>query len=142
MRVTTAILLLLIGFAGCACAQTSGGFQVIDIYVNSGDERLAAYQVHVKAGAGVSIVGIEGGEHDAFRKPPYYDPKAMQRNEVKLAAFSTLKRSKLPRGKTRVATLHVFSKRGVAEFSILSRSVGNENGGRIAPPITFELREK
>ena len=115
---------------------------MIDIYVNSGEEHLAAYQIHVKAGAVVSIVGIEGGEHKAFSKPPYYDPKAMQRNEVKLAAFSTLAKSKLPKGRTRVATLHVLSKQGSAEFSILSRSLGNERGGRITPPITFELREK
>lgn len=142
MRLTTAILLLLLGFVGCAAAQTSGGFQVIDIYVNSGEERLAAYQLHVKAGVGVSIVGIEGGEHLAFRKPPYYDPKAMQRNEVKLAAFSTLAKSKLPKGKVRVATLHVFSKQGFAEFSVLSRAIGNESGSRFAPSITFEYRKK
>ncbi|MGB0582489.1 MAG: hypothetical protein ACPGVU_22595 [Limisphaerales bacterium] len=142
MRFATSILLFLLGIAACAQAQSTGGFHAVDIYVDSGEERLAAYQLHVRAGAGVSIVGIEGSEHAAFRKPPYYDPQAMQRNEVKLAAFSTLAKSKLPKGKTRVTTLHVFAKPGSAKFLVLSHSIGNERGGRISPLVTFEFREK
>jgi hypothetical protein len=55
----------------------------------------------------VKIVGIEGGEHRAFREPPFYDPKAMQEERVIIAAFSTEKPENLPTGKTRVATIHL-----------------------------------
>ena len=53
------------------------------------------------------LVGIEGGEHVAFKEAPFYDPKAMQHERVIIGAFSTAKADKLPTGKTRVATIHL-----------------------------------
>src|SRR5690349_2141577 len=75
-------------------------FLVMDVWVDSGTEALAAYQVEIAArGAGsdaagtnrpVRIVGVEGGEAAAFRSAPYYDPAAMQQERVVLGAFSLL----------------------------------------------------
>ena len=81
-------------------------FEAIDIFVDSGETPLAAYQFELTSQSdGVEIVGIEGGEHAAFPEPPYYDAKAMNSNRVILAAFSTEKA--LPTGKSRVARVHV-----------------------------------
>ena len=66
--------------------------------------KLSEFQVTTSAGD-VTLVGIEGGEHAAFRQPPYYDPKAMGQNRIVLGAFNT--GSDLPRGRTRVARLMV-----------------------------------
>jgi len=83
-------------------------FLAIDVFIDSDTQPLAAYQLHISAShGGVNIVGIEGGEHAAFRTPPYYDPKAMQQERVILGAFNTSAPEQLPRGKTRVATIHV-----------------------------------
>ena len=82
------------------------GFGHVDVYLDSGSAPLAAYQVQVTTSAGdVTLVGIEGGEHAAFKEPPYYDPAALGQKRVVLGAFNT--GADLPRGRTRVARLMV-----------------------------------
>ena len=81
-------------------------FAYADMYVDADDQPLAAYQVELKIGEGdARIVGIEGGDHPAFRDPPYYDPKALMQARVILAALST--GEDLPTGRTRVARVHL-----------------------------------
>ena len=81
-------------------------FEAVDVFVDSGDKPLAAYQVELTAKAGDALLaGLEGGEHAAFRPAPYYDPRALLNNKVIVAAFSTA--ADLPHGRTRVARLMV-----------------------------------
>ena len=81
-------------------------FAAVDVFVDSGAVPLAAYQFELKArGGAFKIVGVEGGEHAAFRQPPYYDPAALMHDRVVIAAFNTGR--DLPTGKTRVARIHV-----------------------------------
>ncbi len=93
------------------CAQDdvqSIRFDAIDVYVQTGDEPLAAYQLDLSAAKGdVTIVGIEGGDSEVFTGPPYYDPAAIQNDRVIIAYFSTAAADALPRGKVRIATIHV-----------------------------------
>jgi hypothetical protein len=78
----------------------------VDVFIDSGEAPLAAYQFELRVTAGdVKLVGVEGGEHAAFRAPPYYDPKALAQQRIVVAAFNTS--GELPRGKTRVARLMV-----------------------------------
>ena len=88
-------------------SESAVAFRAIDLYLASSVKPLAAYQVELFARRGaVKFVGIEGGEHAAFSSPPFYDPKAMQRERVVLAAYNTGSADDVPKGKTRVATLH------------------------------------
>jgi hypothetical protein len=81
-------------------------FQTVDIFVDPGDRPLAAYQFTLRSGTrNALLAGLEGGEHAAFGKPPYYDNKALIDEQVIVAAFST--DEQLPHGRTRVARLHV-----------------------------------
>lgn len=81
-------------------------FAAVDVYIDAGDWPVAAYQFELSASAGeFKIVGIEGGEHAAFAEPPYYDPAALNRDRVIIAAFNT--GDDLPSGKVRVARVHV-----------------------------------
>lgn len=90
-----------------AASQPAIRFTHVDIFIDSARTPLAAWQLELKALRGdVKIVGIEGGEHTAFREPPYYDPAAMNGGRVILAAFSTSK--ELPAGRTRAARVHVM----------------------------------
>lgn len=83
-------------------------FRAVDVFLDSTNKPLAAYQLEFTAtGAYAKIVGIEGGEHAAFKEAPFYDPKAMQQERVIIGAFSTEAADKLPTGKTRVATIHL-----------------------------------
>ncbi len=81
-------------------------FEAVDVYMDSGEVPLAAYQFELAAETGeIKIVGIEGGEHPAFKEPPYYDPAALSNDRIIVAAFNT--GQDLPSGKTRVATVHL-----------------------------------
>jgi hypothetical protein len=81
-------------------------FGHVDVFLDSAGQSLAAYQCEIIATAGdVTLVGIEGGEHAAFKVPPYYDPKALGQKRIILGAFNT--GTDLPSGRTRVARLMV-----------------------------------
>ena len=107
------VLVMLWLSCGVGGAQGNGSptntirFQAVDIFVDSTNKPLAAYQLEFTASANAKIVGIEGGEHVAFKEAPFYDVKAIQHERVIIGAFSTAKADKLPSGKTRVATIHL-----------------------------------
>jgi hypothetical protein len=81
-------------------------FVFVDAYIDTKNQSLAAYQFELTAqGAGVTLVGVEGGDHPAYAEPPYYDPKANLQNRIVIAAFNT--GDDLPHGRTRVARVMV-----------------------------------
>ena len=92
-------------------------FQSVDVTIDPKGQPLAAYQLQFVADAArVKLVGVEGGGHAAFREPPYYDPAALSRHRVILAAFSTS--VDLPKTATRITRLHVqISGDGQPEWS-------------------------
>jgi hypothetical protein len=81
-------------------------FAWVDAWIDPHGQPLGAYQFELKSsGAGVTLVGVEGGEHPAFAQPPYYDPKANLKKSIIIAAYNTS--SDLPRTRTRVARIMV-----------------------------------
>jgi hypothetical protein len=148
---TAGVVLLL--FSGFLFAQETGEWRVVkragarfvavDVLVDAGAHSLAAYQVTVTAKRGdVKIVGIEGGEPPAFKQPPYYDPKAMQREKVILAAFNIAPAAKLPRGQTRVATLHLqVSGAQEPAFAAKLETAANADGKPISAKVNLQERK-
>jgi hypothetical protein len=107
LRALIAILFLIVGPA-TGQGPVAVTFRAVDLFVDSGNRPLAAYQLSFACSdANAKIVGIEGGEHRAFAEPPYYDPKAMQSNRVVVAAFNITSQEQLPHGRTRIATIHL-----------------------------------
>ncbi len=81
-------------------------FAPLHIYLDSGNQPLAAFQFELKAAAGqIKIVGVEGGQHKAFKEAPYYDPAALANDRIIIAAFNTGR--ELPKGRTRIVTIHL-----------------------------------
>ena len=111
-RVSSSLLLLavLLGtlLAQPAVTDQTVRFQAVDVFIHSKEIPLAAYQLEFSVKTGdAKVVGLEGGEHPAFKDAPFYDPKAIQHERVIIAAFNTTSGDKLPKGKTRVATIHL-----------------------------------
>jgi hypothetical protein len=101
------VAILTIGLrAQTPTSDPSPRFTFVDVFVDPHGTPLAAYQLEFLADpARVTLVGIEGGSHTAFKDPPYYDPAALSGNRVILAALNT--GADVPRDKTRVARLHL-----------------------------------
>lgn len=140
MRKLLALLLLsLLTFAQAPTRE----FAVFDIYLDSGAEPLAAYQINVSdERAAVKILSVEGGEHPAFAEPPKFDAKAIQRDIIKIAAFSLNGRAQLPSGRTRIASLHVEIGPGLTPEWIASvQAAADPGGSKISAQVTILKRE-
>jgi len=145
------VLLLVAGCAGLLNAQESGDWRVtkragvrfsaVDVMIDTRGHPLAAYQLTFSVRKGdVKIVSIEGGEHPAFKEPPYYDPKAIQNERVVLAAFNTSKN--LPQGKTRVATVHVqITGAKEPKYAVKLETAADRDGQNIPVEIKVEERK-
>jgi hypothetical protein len=150
MRISAGIALLCFGLAVELRAQQEAvleegrtRFCAVDIFIDSGSTPLAAYQLEFTVTNGVAkIVGIEGGEHPAFRQPPFYDPKAIQRERAILASFSTAPAEELPKGNTRVATVHLqTTRRSPPGFTVRLQTVASPGGNKITGLVSFEERK-
>ncbi len=141
--------LLLFGLAAGLLAQqpaTEEGrsrFCAVEIYVDAGSTPLAVYQLEFAATNGVAkIVGIEGGEHPAFRQPPFYDPGAIQHERVILACFSTAAATDLPTGKTRIATIHYQTTETLPpQFELKLQAAADAQGANISAQASFIERK-
>ena len=145
MRLALAILFALLcgnSFAQSSDTNATIRFDAVDVFVDSQDKAVAAYQLEFAVTNGVAkIVGIEGGEHPAFREAPLYDPKAMQHERVVIAAFSTDKQ--LPSGKTRMATIHLqVSGDTTPQLDLRLQVIADANGKKIFAKTSFEMRAK
>jgi len=129
-----------------AIREQSVRFTTVDIFADSGVQGLAAYQVEITsefAGGKVSLVGVEGGEAGVFSEPPFYDPEALTRDRIILAAYTPGadigKAKSIPSGKTQVARLHVqiTSEAGIDDaapkpvFTLRVIAAGGIDGTRI-----------
>jgi hypothetical protein len=113
----------------------------VHVYVDSGDKPLAAYQFELRARTGqIKIVGVEGGEHPAFREAPYYDPAALMNDRIIIAAFNT--GTDLPQGRTRIATIHLQIL-GDAEpqYELKLMAVADDNSQEIPAELNLKAGE-
>lgn len=112
-------------------------FEVHEVRVDPGESPLAAYQVEIQDPTGrVQLVGIEGGDHPAYRTPPHYDPAALRGNRVILAALST--DEELPSGPSVVARLHVMVEGdGEPDFQTRLVAAASRDGTRL--PAKLEI---
>jgi hypothetical protein len=113
-------------------------FVPVAVFVDSGDMSLGVYQVEIKAIAGdIKIVGVEGGEHKAFKEPPYYDTAALMQDRIILAKFCT--DDDLPTGRTKVATLHMqVTGDVIPEYEVIVNVIGDSEGNAIDATVTVE----
>ena len=118
-------------------------FAVFDVFVDSGAEHLAAYQLKISdEKAAVKILSVEGGEQASFAQPPKFDGRAMQRDVIKIAAFSLDAREKLPSGQVRVASLHVEIGPGMTpDWKAVVEAAGGPGGRKISAKVSISKRE-
>ena len=151
MRRTAAAGLALIMLLGAYVAAQIGpaetrnpepSFVAVDLYVDSGNTGLAAYQIHFRSETGgIRITGIEGGEHERFAEPPFYDSRAIQNDRVIVGAFTTAAAEALPTGRTRVARVHLMVEAGAApRFAAELQAVAGFDGRAIDANAQLEER--
>jgi len=125
-----------------AGADANVEFRTVDVFIDSKGAPLAAFQLEWRVASGqAKIVGIEGGEHPAFKEPPFYDPKAMQHERAILAGFRVAESAKLPKGRVRIATIHLQVTDGKpCQYSIQRAAAVDHNGEHILIEASTEER--
>jgi hypothetical protein len=131
-------------------------FAPVHVYLDPAGKPLAAYQfelvcsVPVRAYAPgednasrrhyehpVKIVGVEGGEHAAFKDAPYYDPAALMNKRIIIAAFNT--GADLPTTRTRIATIHLqITGDAEPKYDLILTTTADANGEKLPVEITLE----
>ena len=119
-------------------------FRVINIFLDPKGKSLAAYQLQWKiATQNARIVGIEGGDHPAFRNPPHYDPRAIQGERVIVAAFNPGAEKSLPKGRIRIGSIHIeAAPAAICRFEIENLEAADAQGGRISVSAQSAERRK
>jgi hypothetical protein len=145
-RAVVASLAVLGGVAALSLSAQpeAGRFTTVDVFVVS-DTPVAAWQVELAERRGaMQIVGIERGDDATFRDPPFYDRVVLERgvtDRVVLASFSMSDAEQLPRGRVRVARVHVRTT-GAAEPDYEARLVaaGAADGRPIDAQLSLETQ--
>lgn len=130
-----ALVLLLVGSADAARPRVFG---TIVVTLDPQGVELAGWQLRCDFGkSDARIVGIEGGDHQAFADPPHYDPKALNTGEIILAALST--HEELPTDATIVAVIHVEHDRsGLPPLEISEIVAVGADGNEITVTVNQE----
>ncbi len=80
-------------------------FTHVDVFLDPGTRGIEAWQLELVDPSGrAKVVGVEGGDDAVWSEAPYYDPAALQRGRIVIAAF-TLEGG--PTGRQRVARVHL-----------------------------------
>jgi len=139
------LLLVLVGLAGlsAACAQDTR-FAAVDIYLDS-NEPVAAWQFELDDSHGtMKVVGVEQGESPAFTRVPYYDREAVRLGEadrIIVADYSLADTGELPRGRTRIATIHLMLSGDTADLRVDLVTATTHDGVRTDAGISLAVRE-
>ena len=127
-------------------------FAPVHIYLDPGGRPLAAYQfelvcsvsvgaTHASPVPEIKIVGVEGGEHPAFKDAPYYDPAALMNDRIIIAAFNTGR--DLPTTRTRIATLHLqIPAEAEPQYELKLVTAADASGEKLPVSITLEKGEQ
>ena len=139
-RLLAALVFLVSCLSG---AGNAAELTVYDVYLDPVGEPLAAYQVWIgDEQQTAKIIRVEGGEHPAFKEPPFHDTQALQTSVIKLAAFALEPAEKLPKTKTRIASLHVRSEEGKPpNFTIRLEASAAPGGRKIAANASILQRK-
>ena len=88
----------------------------------------------------IKIVGVEGGEHPAFKEAPYYDPAALMNERIIIAAFNT--GADLPTTRTRIATIHLqITGDAEPQYDLILTTAADTDGEEMAAKITLQTGE-
>ena len=119
-------------------------FTTVDLFVVS-DTPVAAWQVELTERRGaMQVVGIERGDDTTFRDPPFYDRVAVERgatDRVVLASFSLSDAAQLPRGRVRIARVHVRAAGGtLPDYEARLVAAGTADGRPLDAQLTIETQ--
>jgi len=123
--------------------KSADPFMPVDVFVDSGNKQLVAYQLEITYDhKQVKIISLEGGEPEAFKDAPHYDPAGMTRGRIIIAAFTT-DHAGAPKGKNRLARLHLTAEgHGTPKLKVTVVAAAKPGGKRLDAKAELEGMRK
>ena len=119
-------------------------FVPVEIHLDS-PQPLAAWQFELRDRNGaMKVVGIERGGIPAFPDAPYYDREAVAQGDpdrIIVADYTLADESRLPRGRMRLATLHLMLE-GDTDFVLRLITATTSDGQAIDASIALQITEE
>ncbi|HEX5786647.1 MAG TPA: hypothetical protein VFY03_00595 [Woeseiaceae bacterium] len=120
-------------------------FAALDIWLEA-PAPVAAWQFELRDGsAAMQVVGVEGGDSAAYPDAPYYDRDAVAAgvaDRIVVADYSLEPASRLPRGRTRVATVHVMLPAAAEpDFQLILVTATTHDGRPLDAALGFAVRQ-
>lgn len=140
LGLTALVIAVVLGVDGAddpvvATPVTEMDFEWVDVFIDSGEVPLAAWQFELRGRYALS--GVESGGDAAYPDPPAYDSRALSRDRVIVGDFS--KADALPAGRIKVATLHVMVEKGVApDYAVELMAAADADGTKFRAVIEVE----
>ena len=143
---------LLVLLAACCLVPTAAGadsggsprFVPVEIHLDS-PQPVAAWQFELRDRNGaMKVVGIERGGIPAFPDAPYYDREAVAAggaDRIIVADYTLADASRLPRGRMRLAILHLMLE-GDADFELRLVTATRSDGQAIDASIALQIPEE
>ena len=127
-----------------AVAADSVAFATIDVYIDS-PQPFASWQFRLSdRERATTIVGVENGDSDAFPDAPWFDRDAVadgRADRLIVADYSLAEPSRLPSGRTRIATLHVMLDAARApDYRLELVTVTTADGTRVVAAASYVTR--
>ena len=141
------VLLVACCFVPIAAGADSGGsprFVPVEIHLDS-PQPVAAWQFELRDRNGaMKVVGIERGGIPAFPDAPYYDREVVAAGDagrIIVADYTLADESRLPRGRMRLAILHLMLE-GDADFELRLVTATRSDGQAIDASIALQIPEE
>lgn len=131
------LLLAAVVDATPADRESAPRFVAYDVRIDSGADALAAWQIEVTYDpATTKILSLEGGQADAFRDAPHYDPAGFTAGRIVIASFTPTDEA-APTGATRVARLHFRTEGEAAAPAVALVTAARPGGEKIGARATL-----
>lgn len=141
-RIAALLITVLLTAAPLSAQQIR--FATVDVYLDT-SAPLAAWQFELTEANGLmTVVGVENGQSRAFGGAPYYDLDAVSSggaDRIIVADFSLAGADTLPRGTTRIATVHVELTGSVEpDYRVRLITAGDSAGRTIEAAISLQAQ--
>ena len=114
-------------------------FMAIDVYADSRDKQLVAWQLQLQYPETIKLISIENGESKAFDRLPDYNKKLADKGRVVIAAFTTNDQA-APKGENRIMRLHIqYTGDKKPQFNISVLAAASPGGKRIPIKCRYQV---
>ena len=122
-------------------SQGLSKFEVVNIYIDSQENALVAYQIELTYDEDIEIVSIEAGQTKAFTHAPFYQKTPKNKGKLVLASFTT-KDEIAPKGMNKFCSIHIrYTGKNELRIKTLVKAAAKAGGEKIPIKVILKTQD-